>query len=122
MTVRKDSNEKESKLNVLSSVFLYSNGEGILTQIGNLDVNSKKYHIDRAHKIHFSDDDNDGVYTMETHSMMKRAYDTLPDDLMTPYILLKDKSGHLYINIKRIDDDLYFFNESNRPLFLCKKT
>ncbi|MBE3211142.1 hypothetical protein IM288_22080, partial [Enterobacter cloacae complex sp. P32C] len=76
LTVRKDSNDKESKLNVLSSFFLYSNGEGILTQIGNLDVNSKKYHIDRAHKIHFSDDDNDGVYTMETHSMMKRAYDT----------------------------------------------
>lgn len=120
-TLREDENHIESKLNIRTSIFLYNNGEGILAQIGSLNINNTNYIIDRTHKIYYSDNDNDGLYTMETSNMIKRARDNLPEDISTPYILLGEKSTHLYVNVTKLVDGLYLFKESNIPLLLCKK-
>lgn len=120
-TLREDGNHIESKLNIRTSIFLYNNGQGILAQVGSLNINNNNYIIDRTHKIYYSDDDNDGIYTMEINNLIKREGDTLTDDISIPYNLLGEKSAHLYVSITKPVDGLYLFKESNIPLFLCKK-
>lgn len=121
LTIREDSNETESKINTTSSIFLYSNGEGIFTQVGRLIVKNRTYAIDRVHKIDYSDSDNDGVYTMKMHNMVKRAGDNLPENIPVPYNLLHESPPLLYVNITEVGANLYLFKESHVPLFLCKK-
>lgn len=121
VTIRHDSNLTESKLTITSGIFLYSNGLGILTQIGNIEIGETKYRIDRTHTINYSDIDGDGAYTMEIQNMIKRAADNLPDNITVPYNLLRNSSVPLYVNITKPNDGLYLFKEADIPLFLCKK-
>ncbi|PAN76661.1 hypothetical protein CIW69_11335 [Enterobacter cloacae] len=122
VTIRHDSNLIESKLTITSGIFLYSNGEGILTQIGTIDVGETKYKIDRTHSIIYSDSDGDGVYTMEIQNMIKRAADNFPDNITVPYNLLRNSSVPLYVSITKPNEGLYLFKESDTPLFLCKQS
>lgn len=121
LTVRHDANLTESKVTLSTGIFLYSNGEGLLTQIGNIEIGKTKYSIDRTHSIHYSDSDGDGVYTMEIRNMLKRASDNLLENIATPYNLLRKNSLPLYVNITKLDNDLFLFKESDIPLFICKK-
>jgi hypothetical protein len=122
VTIRHDRSLTESKLTVISGVFLYSNGEGILTQTGSIEVGKVKYRIDRTHTINYSDSDGDGVYTMEIRNMIKRASDNFPENITVPYNLLDDSSAPVYVHITNPSNGLYLFKESDTPLFLCKKS
>lgn len=122
LTVRKSDSISESRLTSLTTIYLYSNGEGVLTQIGNLNLNGKNYIIDRVHTINYSANSNDDVYTMDIHSMVKRDDDDFPNTIPAPYNFLGQKPTHLYVNITKAGENLYLFKESNLPIFLCKNT
>lgn len=121
LTVRYDSQQTEIKVTTTSSIFLYSDGKGIFTQIGNVEVGKAKYVIDRTHSVNYSDSDGDGVYSLELKNTVKRTTDNFPDNVPVPYNTLRNSSVPLYISITKPDNDLYLFKESNTPWFFCKR-
>jgi len=102
---------------VLQVFRISSEKDGMLSQVGVLDVNDKQYAVNRTTSLRFLEKDSDGYLRTERLAIVKNDNDDLPDAITD---LLMSKQKMFYYKVIHIDDNVYGIRDLRRTLMVCR--
>ncbi|MEB7543303.1 hypothetical protein [Enterobacter huaxiensis] len=102
---------------VLQVFRISSEKDGMLSQVGVLDVNDKQYTVNRTTSLRFLEKDSDGYLRTERLAIVKNDNDDLPDAITD---LLMSKQKMFYYKVIHIDDNVYSIRDLRRTLMVCR--
>ncbi|EOG8100180.1 hypothetical protein ACLQUA_000426 [Enterobacter ludwigii] len=91
--------------------------EGVLSQVGVINVNGKSYAINRSTMLKFLGNDSDGYIRTQRVSVIKNDNDDLPDEITG---LIMSKQHNFYYKIMHIANNVYGIRDLRRTLLVCR--
>ncbi|MGC0850353.1 hypothetical protein [Pantoea agglomerans] len=89
-----------------------------ISEYGTVEVNGKKYFLDRNVKLFFSERERNGYHEVRRDGVDKNPQDNVPDEI---YEAMSSRQKLLYFRVSDFGDDFWQISDLRRTIVICKK-
>ncbi|EMT6576187.1 MULTISPECIES: FidL-like protein [Providencia] len=117
----KDNNTQDGlSLKSKVNIQLSANQQGRMNMYGYLKDNNQIYRLDRALYFDYQDVDHKGNYAVTFSSTSVTSSDNIPEKLFSNFIQLEKDKIKYYVNITKMDDNIYIIKDESYSAFTCQ--
>lgn len=117
LSLNSQKDDVDIKGEVLLVFRIYSETNGIVSEVGSVNVNEKNYSINRTAMLKFIGQEPDGYLRTQRVSVVKNENDDLPDAITD---LLMSKQTLFFYKIMPITSNIYGIRDLRRTLMVCR--
>ncbi|MEQ4676383.1 FidL-like protein [Providencia vermicola] len=114
-------NGTQDGLNLRSKVTiqLADDNHGRMNMFGYIKSNELTYRLDRAIYFDYQSIDYKGNYVINFTSFSITSSDNIPEEIFSNFIQLEQDKIKYYVNIIKIDDNIYLLKDESYSSFTC---
>lgn len=117
----KDNNTQDGlSLKSRINIQISANQQGRMNMYGYLKDNNQIYRLDRALYFDYQDVDHKGNYAVTFSSTSVTSSDNIPEKLFSNFIQLEKDKIKYYVNITKMDDNIYIIKDESYSAFTCQ--
>lgn len=117
----KDNNTQDGlSLKSRVNVQLSANHQGRMNMYGHLKDDKQIYRLDRALYFDYQDVDLKGNYAVTFTSSSVTNSDNIPESLFSNFIQLEKDQIKYYVNITKMEDNIYIIKDESYSAFTCQ--